>query len=73
MSRRKLQWIRRVRQAGNVDKVIPSPAKGEGLYLTKMVEDIPGFNRPGVGMGEGNTVTEPMSSRKEELVRRWTK
>lgn len=73
MSRRKSQWKRRAIQAGGVDKIIPQVAKGSGLWLTK--EQIPGreMGIPSPRSTEGSSVTEPMSTRKEQLVRQWCK
>ncbi len=68
MSRRKSQWKRRAIQAGGVDKIIPQGAKGAGTYLTKSE-----LSNASKGTGEGNTVTEPISQRKEKLVRQWCK
>jgi hypothetical protein len=71
MSRRKVQWKRQVRQAGGIDKVLPVQTKGAGVWLTKVDFELP--NRPSEGTGRGKTCTLPISSRKEQLVRQWTK
>ena len=74
MSRRKSQWKRRAIQAGgSVDKTTPRGAPGSGLWLTK--EQIPGreMGMPSPRSTEGSSVTAPMGTRKEQLVRQWCK
>jgi hypothetical protein len=75
MSRRKVQWLRRiVKVAGNVDKLIPGLVKGEGKYLTKSkLDNVEDFDPPKPGTGEGHVVSRPMGSRKEALIRKWAK
>jgi hypothetical protein len=73
MSRRKSQWKRRGAQAGDVNKIIPTGAKGTGYWL--MNGPIAGrtLSMPAPGSTEGKTVTLPISPRKEQLVRQWCK
>lgn len=74
MSRRKLHWKRTIKKAGgDVNKVIPTGAKGTGMRWTK--HEIPGRELPipAPGATAGTTVTEPISQRKEALVRQWAK
>jgi hypothetical protein len=61
MSRRKRLWRRKVRQAhGNLEKLLPrSRIVGEGRWLK---------GQPGT-----KPCTLPITERKEELVREWTK
>lgn len=71
MSRRSLQWKERARQSGDVNKIIPTGAKGRGEWLTNVAYDLP--NAPARGTGEGNQCTAPISTRKEQLVRQWAR
>jgi hypothetical protein len=75
MSRRKVLVRRKIAQAGgDVNKVIPRPAKAEGVWLTgNLAEGVSLPNPPKKGQGKGNTVTEAIGSRKEALWRNWAK
>lgn len=70
MSRRKLHWKNAVRQAGDVEKVIPKETKGRGEWLTQSEPEGRSWANPG---NKGSNVTASMSNRKEKLVRQWAK
>jgi len=60
MSRRKLQWLKRLEQSGdNLEKLIPRSTKGKGRWILGESGNI------------GSRVTEPMSAEKEDRIRRW--
>lgn len=78
MSRRSLQWRKRIIQAvskgKNVNDLMPDNVKGEGVYLTGLKYDSEAgadfqFTNPSPGKGRGNQVSLPMSQRREEWVR----
>jgi hypothetical protein len=74
MSRRKVNFMNKFRQAGqDVNKIIPTGAVGSGLWLTKA--EIPGreMDTPRPGDHKGKRVTEPVGTRKEALLRKWGK
>jgi len=72
MSRRSKYWAKKVAKAGSVEKVIPRAAKGEGTWLTEV--DIPGKDfKVSRGTGQGRVCTQPVSTRKEALIRKWAK
>lgn len=71
MSRRKLLWKNRIRQAGSVEKTFVNGAVGRGEWLTK--SDLDGTKRPSPGTGAGNVVSRPMTDRKMGLVKSWSK
>jgi hypothetical protein len=76
MSRRSKLVIKNAVRAGSVDKIIPHPTKGEGVYMTgTLPEGVAGTltQKPKSGQGKGNTVTEAMTSRKEALWRKWAR
>ena len=61
MGRRKIQWEKRIDQAGNVNKILPTGyVVGKGTWLRKEG-----------GVQGGSRVTTPISQRKEELVKGW--
>lgn len=71
MSRRRLQWKKRIVQSGmNVDKLIPGDVKGAGEWLTQTHIESKATN-PERGHGEGSQVSVGMGARKEQLVRKW--
>lgn len=68
MGRRRIQWVRRVEQAGgpsSVDKVLPDrDVRGKGTWNR-------GDNSSDAYAG--SKVTSSISERKEELFRKWAK
>jgi len=72
------------RKGKTLNDLMPDNVKGEGLWLTKVrleggpredddsesKRDVLIFRAPPVGKGEGNQVSLPMSTRKEQMIRK---
>jgi hypothetical protein len=70
MSRRSVRWKKAIAQAnGDVNKIIPQGAKGQGKWLTDAPSELL-TQKPKPGQGRGNTCTLPMKPEKESLVRK---
>lgn len=69
MSRRKRQFQKVIRQAGDVSKIIPGGANGKGEYLTKVVIE----GKLPFRAEFGTRCSEPMTAEKQSKVRGWAK
>jgi len=68
MSRKKVEWRKRLRQAGYVvDKVIPRGAAGKARAM--FGREVPDYI---IQRSEGNSCCKPMSDEKTARVRKWS-
>ena len=68
MSRRKLHWRDEFRRSGNVlDRILPTDiARGTGKWLATKESNKKAES------SVGKIVTQPISQRKESIIRKWT-